>query len=871
MSLQTSRYSRYIPASLRFCFRELRQPGIGLWSLFATLVFAITVLAVCTNLTQTIRDATLQSAQQTIGGDISLRLFHRAPTPEEIAFLERFGQLSLTAEQRIMVASENEGTSILAEMKAVDSTYPLYGDLVLSSNSSIKTALAVQDGMPGTIVASNFLDALHLRLGDQVTLGGQAFIIRDVIKTEPERSFRLFSLGPRIIISSNAFQTTNLGTTQSQVYWYARLRLDPNKHAQSGQIIEAIETKFPDAGWRIVNAANGIPGIERINDFAMAFVSLIGIAIFVICATAMQNALRAYLDQRQPRFAVLRSMGATRQQVLGAIAAQIGCVTLLALITGGVLSLMIEYFAVPVFANIAGLDIAVSVPASLSRFGAVALFVVLLITLISISPLTKASITSPSALFRHQVAQHMASSQTGANPRQTVIRTFLYGAIITALLSVSGELIGFGWFSVVLIVGLICCLMLFAVISVGLRRGCRYLSTRSYNLPPSVRLALRNIARPGAPTLTVMTSIGLSVTCLMAVVLFAIQAGHHLTSTLPSDTPDLVFFDLPPEDGPSFRATAEAMAAVTGVDQMPFMHGRVTHINQTPISQINVPRRYQWFVRGDRGLSWTDHPHKAAQDNRVVTGEWWRTGHDAGRLASLDADIAHALGITVGDQMTLNMLGNPQQVTIANLRKIDWTRLALDFPIVLSPPTEPIPHGLISTLDLGEVADTGLDKAKTVTSVQSALQQQFPNVPTIRVQDVLVKLEALFDQVVIAMMALTLLATAGACLVVVSGLIALRQGTAQELAMLRALGVQPRQINTIAALETGISVAGSGFVGILLGGGIATLAAHAIGTEVIAFPGMAAGGVMLMVTLLGFGAGGLLQRLALRRQQGWRG
>ena len=465
----------------------------------------------------------------------------------------------------------------------------------------------------------------------------------------------------------------------------------------------------------------------------------------------------------------------------------------------------------------------------------------------------------------------MASAQTSTKPRQTAISALLYGGILTVLLSISTKLIGFGWFSVVLIVGLICCLMLFAVISVGLRRGCRYLSTRSYNLPPSVRLALRNIARPGAPTLTVMTSIGLSVTCLMAVVLFAIQAGHHLTSTLPSDTPDLVFFDLPPEDSPSFRATAEAMAAVAGVDQMPFMHGRVTHINQTPISQINVPRRYQWFVRGDRGLSWTDHPHKAAQDNRVVTGEWWRTGHDAGRLASLDADIAHALGVTIGDQITLNMLGKPQQVTIANLRKIDWTRLALDFPVVLSPPTEPIPHGLISTLDLGEVADTGLDKAKTVISVQSALQQQFPNVPTIRVQDVLVKLETLFDQVVIAMMALTLLATAGACLVVVSGLIALRQGTAQELAMLRALGVQPRQINSIAAWETGISVAGSGFVGILLGGGIATLAAHAIGAEVIAFPGMAAGGAMLMVTLLGFGAGGLLQRLALRRQQGWRG
>lgn len=874
MPLQISRISRNIPAGLRFCFRELRTPGVGLWSLWATLVFAITVLGVCTNLTQTIRDATLQSAQDTIGGDISLRLFHRAPSAQEITFLESFGQLSLSAEQRIMVTTKNGDEAILAEMKAVDTTYPLYGDLALSSNLPISVVLAPQDAdaPPGAVVAPSLLDALQLRIGDLITVGAQDFVIRAEIASEPERAFRLFSLGPRIIISSDAYQQTMLGTTNSQIYWYARLRLDADRHTQSGQIVTAIETRFPNAGWRIVDAANGIPGIERINDFAMAFARLIGIAIFVICATGMRNALRAYLFERQSRFAVLRSIGATRQQVLAAVATQIACVTLIALLIGGSLSLLIEYLALPTFNTMIGLDIAISAPASLGRFAMVAVFVVLFMVLISIGPLSTASATSPAKLFRHQLARrHTVSSANPAKSQNSGHRLLLYGALIAGLCAISTKLIGFGWFALILIVGLVFCLMLFAAIAVGLRGACRYLSGHVINMSPPLRLALRNLAKPGAPTVTVMTSVGLSLTCLMAVILFAVQAGHHLKSTLPRDTPDLVFFDLPPEDSTAFRTAAEAIKAVKSVDQMPFMHGRVTHINQTPINQINVPRRYQWFVRGDRGLSWTDRPHTATQDTPMVAGQWWVAGNDTGRQASLDADIAQALGIKVGDQITLNLLGRPNQVRIANLRKIDWTRLALDFPIVLSPPSHPVAHGLISTLDLTTEHGDGSDRSETVANVQTILKTQFPNVPTILIRDVLGQLEALFDQIVIAMMTLTILATVGACLVVLSGLIALRQNAAKELVMLRALGIQPGQIQSVAAWETGITVASSGVVGILLGVIIAGMAAHAIGAEIIMFPGMATITAILTVTVLGFGAGGLMQRIALRGQQGWRG
>lgn len=884
MSLPISRPYQSIAAGLRFSLRELRAPGVGLWSLWATLVFAITVLAVCTNLTQTIRNATLQSAQNTIGGDLSLRLFHRAPTTQEIAFLKSFGTLSLTAEQRVMVAAPNGETSILAEMKAVDAPYPLYGELTLSSslsssdsdnlssNPPLNAVLRPKDARapPGVVVAASLLEALHVGIGDVITIGAQDFVIRAVITSEPAQAFRLFSLGPRMIISSDAYAQTHLGTGNAQIYWYARIRLDGAQQAQSQDIIKAIETRFPDAGWRIVDAADGIPGIERINDFAMAFARLIGIAIFVICATGMRNALCAYLDTRQSRFAMLRSMGATRGQVLVAIAAQVACVTLFALVVGGVLSLLIEHMALPVLNNMLGFDIAPSITASLCRFGVIAAFVVLFMAVISIGPLLTACRTSPARLFRHQAERRRAHWKS-IKAHRSVKRLVLYGVLVAGLFGLGAQLIGMGWFAIILMVGLVLCLALFAAIAMGLRAGCRYSSRRIINMPPSLRLALRSLAKPGAPTLTVMTSVGVSVTCLMTVMLFAVMAGHHLTSTLPSDSPDLVFFDLPPEDGDAFVKAANAIPRVKSVDQMPFLHGRVTHINQTPISALNVPRRYQWFVRGDRGLSWTDRPHAAAHDTPIVAGAWWAAGKLAERQASLDADIAKALGIQVGDQITVNMLGHPHPVTIANLRKIDWTRLRLDFPIVLSPPSQPVAHDLVSTIDLVADPTGGAPKSNAVASVQGMLKTKFPNVPTILMPDVLEKLEKIFRQVVTAMMTLTVLTTIGACLVVVSGLIALRQDAAKELAMLRALGIQPGQIRQIAAWETGITVASSGIISIALGAGIAVMAALAIGAQVTSFPTTMIGIAMVTVTVLGFGAGSLMQSASLRGQQGWRG
>jgi len=220
--------SRPIPTSLRIALRELRKPGIGIATLFATLVFAATILVLTVSLTQSVRDGLRQSAQQTIGGDISLRLFHRAPRIDEIAFLETLGTLSLTIEQRVMVQPSDNQTAVLSELKAVDAAYPLFGHLALSPDIPLSEALGTSDGTPGIVVGPELVEEGGYRVGDTLYLGGQPYQIRARIAAEPERKFRLFSLGPRVIVGLNAYRNSPLLAPGKQVYWYLRIKLPPN-------------------------------------------------------------------------------------------------------------------------------------------------------------------------------------------------------------------------------------------------------------------------------------------------------------------------------------------------------------------------------------------------------------------------------------------------------------------------------------------------------------------------------------------------------------------------------------------------------------------------------------------------------------------
>src|SRR6185312_1114657 len=103
-----------------------------------------------------------------------------------------------------------------------------------------------------------------------------------------------------------------------------------------------------------------------------------------------------------------------------------------------------------------------------------------------------------------------------------------------------------------------------------------------------------------------------------------------------------------------------------------------------------------WVLQSDRGLTYTGEIPKGS---RIVEGKWWGAGYDGPPLVSIDKKIAEGLGLKLGDEIVVNVLGRDIAAHIANMRTIDWQGLGINFVLVFSPNVfKGAPHTHVATL-----------------------------------------------------------------------------------------------------------------------------------------------------------------------------
>ena len=109
----------------------------------------------------------------------------------------------------------------MVELKAVDSAYPLVGDITLDPAISLDEALADN----GAVAAPALLAALDLKIGDTARLGEHIVTIRASLIAEPDRSISFVGFGPRLIISIKTLQLTGLQKEGAFISYKTRLQL----------------------------------------------------------------------------------------------------------------------------------------------------------------------------------------------------------------------------------------------------------------------------------------------------------------------------------------------------------------------------------------------------------------------------------------------------------------------------------------------------------------------------------------------------------------------------------------------------------------------------------------------------------------------
>ena len=187
--------------ALTWARRELRTGTAGFRVFLACLALGVAAIAGVGAVSQAIQEALQRDARALAGGDIIVQTSYEPPAPPAMAYLQQESvRLSEGLEMRVMAGGADANRRRLAELKSVDSEYPIYGEVVLTPAMPLAEALSHQDGVWGAVAAQDLFDLLGLEPGDPITVGSQTYQLRAVLTREPDQSTGLANFGPRLMV-----------------------------------------------------------------------------------------------------------------------------------------------------------------------------------------------------------------------------------------------------------------------------------------------------------------------------------------------------------------------------------------------------------------------------------------------------------------------------------------------------------------------------------------------------------------------------------------------------------------------------------------------------------------------------------------------
>jgi putative ABC transport system permease protein len=155
--------------ALRYALRELRSGLRGFYVFIACIALGVMAIAGVGSVAASLGEGLAREGRTLLGGDAAFSLIQREAKPEEVAFLRSRGTVSVAATLRGMARTEG-GKLALVELKAVDNTYPLLGELTLDPKMPVADLLGERDGAFGAAADATLLARLDLKIGDRVTV-----------------------------------------------------------------------------------------------------------------------------------------------------------------------------------------------------------------------------------------------------------------------------------------------------------------------------------------------------------------------------------------------------------------------------------------------------------------------------------------------------------------------------------------------------------------------------------------------------------------------------------------------------------------------------------------------------------------------------
>ena len=769
--------------------RELRGGLKGFRVFLACLALGVAAIAGVGMVRAAIQQGLEDQGAVLLGGDAQMEFTYRFATPEERAWMDGIAdRVSEIVDFRSMAVVGEE--TALTQIKAVDDAYPLLGALELEAGTLVE-ALAVQDGAPGAVMDKVLVDRLGLTPGDRFRLGVKEFRLGAVLLREPDSADGGFSLGPRTIVRTADLEGSGLLEPGSLFETEYRLVLPPGTDLAAME--RRAEAEFANAGMGWDDSRRAAPGVERFVERIGSFLILVGIAGLAVGGVGVQAAVRAYLDGKVATIATLKTLGAEGQLIFRIYLLQIAVLAGV----GVVLGLLLGAGLPILFGGV--IEAALPFPAEIGLYPMplmeAAFYGLVTAFLFTLWPLARTEGVRAAALYR------------GAGRGGWPAARHLWAIAALAVLLVGGAVWFSGTWELTLgsACGVIGALLVLALAAIGLRWGARAAARAGLargRVP--LRMALAAIGGPREEAGAVILSLGLGLSVLAAVGQIDSNLRSAIETDLPERAPSYFFVDIQPDQIEGFLARVEGDPAVSKVESAPMLRAVLTQINGRPAKEVAGEH---WVVRGDRGITYATQPQENAQ---VVAGEWWPEDYTGPAQVSFAAEEAEEIGLKLGDELVVNVLGRDIPATITSFRQVDFSSAGMGFVMTMNPTAlQGAPHTFISTVYAEEEAEA---------AILRDVSKAYPNVTAIRIREAI-------DRVTEALEAIATATAWAAAATLVTGFVVLigaaaagERARVYEAAVLKTLGATRGKILASFALRSALMGAAAGVVAIVAGG-----------------------------------------------------
>ncbi|WP_228893587.1 ABC transporter permease [Pseudoduganella aquatica] len=768
--------------ALRMTLRDWRAGQLRF--LLVALIVAVSALSASGFFIDRLRAALERDAHQLLGADLVLNA-DQPVDPAWRAEAQRRGLLMADTVVFPSMAQAGEGDAVqsqLVSLKAVSSGYPLRGRVKTSTDAvQANDGIGVAAGdvpQPGTAwVDAGLLTALKVAVGGEIKLGDRTFKVASLIAAEPDRGASFMNFAPRVMLPLPDLAATGLVQPGARVTYRLLLAAPPQRGEAIADYEAWLRAKIEAdgvKGVRVDSLEAGRPEMRSTLERADRFLSLVGLLSAMLAAVAVAMAARRFMTRHLDACAMLRCLGLTQNQATAMYLIEF----LLVGLAGSVIGVAIGFGSHFVLLEALGKLVANDLPPASIRPA---------LQGVATGMLLLAGFALPPILQLRNVPHNRVIRREAAAPQPMALATYGLGlgSFVLLLLWQAGDAklalmtaLGFlGAFAVFALVGWL---------------GLKSLKTlRGAFRHQAWRFAVTSLQRRPGATVVQIVSLALG---LMALLLLTVVRGDLMTAwrnATPADAPNRFIINIQPEQKDEI-AKRLASAGVVNAPLYPMIRGRLIAVNGAAITAATyTDERARGLADREFNLSTMN---AMQEGNRIAAGQWFNDAAlPAGAAeASVEEGIAKTLRLKLGDTMRFDIAGSPVEAKITSLRKLEWGSMRVNFFVIINPK---------AMADAPQSWITAFHLPKEQAALGNALTRDYPNLTIVDVGSVLRQVQAVLDQVIMAVEFLFAFTLLSGVLVLYAALMGSQDERTREAGLLRALGATRKQLSQAQLIE----------------------------------------------------------------------